>query len=585
MRVSICTLFFGGMAAVLAGCGAEGGGGDDATPGGRRGGGERRIGEAGAAAPPATRWLVDVAAESGLDFVHESGARGNLDLQEIMGGGAALLDGDGDGDLDVYLTNGHGALPERRPSSGATNRYYRQDDGHFVEATSESGLGDGGYGMGLAVGDLDNDGDVDVYLANDGPDRLYLNDGRGHFTDVTEQAGIAVDGWSSSAACVDYDRDGLLDVYVVRYVDVTEARGCTDRAGRPSYCNPNTYRALPDVLLRNLGGGRFEDVSDAAGLRSVPPGAGLGVVCADLDDDGWQDVYVANDGDPNQLWRNRGDGTFTDAALFMGVACNGSGASEAGMGVLAGDLDNDADLDLFMTHLDDETNTCYGNLGGGLGFDDVSARSGLGLPSLSFTGFGTAAVDLELDGDLDLLVVNGRVSRAEPREDSWAAAPWDEYAEPNTLYLNDGAAGFAPVADAFGAAVEISRGMAVGDVDRDGDLDVLVSNVAGPVRLYRNEAPRSGRWLMVRAVDPRLRRDAYGARVTVRVDGRDLVRRVGAASSYMSSGEPLAHFGLGRPGVVEHVTLRWPDGLRERFRVDGVDRRVELERGTGEALP
>ena len=521
-----------------------------------------------AAPPTGSPWLVDVTREAGLDFTHDGSAAGAWAIPEIMAGGAAMFDADGDGTLDLYLTN------------GAANAFYRQrPDGTFARDPA-AGLDDTGYGMGVAVGDFDRDGAPDVYVTNLGDDRLYRNDGAGRFVDVTAAAGIAVSGWSTSAAFVDFDQDGWLDVYVARYVRHEPDKRCPDSAGRPNYCGPSSFEPEHDVLLRNLGNGRFEDVSVAAGLHAAR-GAGLGVVVADLDDDGWPDIYVANDGYANQMWINRAGQGFSDDALLAGAALDMHGRAEAGMGVLAADLDTDGDLDLFMTHLANETNTWYRNRGPGRGFEDASATTDLGNASLGDTGFGTAAVDMDLDGDLDVLVANGRVSRTDPRDDSTVDAPWNLFAEPNRLFVNDGDGRFAPApAPTFTVPVEVSRALAYGDIDNDGDVDFLLANVGSAARLYRNDAERSGHWLRVRAIDPRHGGDALGAQVTVVGDGRRLVRAVQPASGYLTSNDPRLHFGLG--GLTpERLEVRWPDGAREAFAVDGVDIEVRVERGRG----
>ncbi|MCH7884964.1 MAG: CRTAC1 family protein [Planctomycetes bacterium] len=532
-------------------------------------------------------WFTEITDEVGLEFTHETGGRGDLWLPEITGGaGAALFDYDNDGDLDIYLTSAHAGLPDRLTSRTLTNRLYQQEpSGHFVDVTQASGLGDGGYGMGVAIGDIDNDGRPDVYVTNLGPDRLYRNRGDGTFEDITVAAGIDVDGWSTSASFLDYDRDGFLDLFVTRYVKHHFRRHCTDQAGRREYCSPRAFVPTHDILLHNNGDGTFNDVSPAAGIASVAA-AGLGVVCADLNDDGWMDIYVANDAYANNLWINQHDGTFRDDAMILGVAYNLEGQPEAGMGVLAADLDNDLDLDLFVTHLVQETNTLYRNFGAATGFFDVSGESGLAVSSMIHTGFGTAALDIELDGDLDLVVVNGRVklglllSGAEPRP------PWDRYAEPNLLYLNDGSGRFTlseELCGPFCNRMEISRGLAIGDIDADGDLDLLVANAQGRARLYRNDAPRQGHWLMVRAVDPALRRDAIGAKITVRCGERSLLRTINRGFGYLSSNDPIAHFGLGSADRVDWIDVRWPDGLLERFPATPADRRIELFRGNGNA--
>jgi len=320
-------------------------------------------------------WFEEIpASESGVTFRHETNAAGELHLPEIMGSGLAVTDLDGDGRLDLYLV------------SGTENRFYHQlEDGSFEDRTAASGLGDEGYGMGIAVGDVDNDGDEDVYVANLGGDRLYVNEGDGSFRDETGTAGIEVDDWSSSAAFLDFDRDGFLDLFVVRYVTYDPNNKCYDKAGRHEYCGPTAFPGVHDVLLRNRGDGTFEDVSSRAGMQDIAH-AGLGIAVRDFDGDGWIDVYVANDADPNELWLNRRDGTFSEEALLLGASLNARGQPEAGMGVLAEDLDGDLAVDLFMTHLGNESNTFYRNLGGSNGFADTTASVSLGTTSTLFTG-------------------------------------------------------------------------------------------------------------------------------------------------------------------------------------------------------
>ncbi len=540
---------------------------------------------------PAAQWFTEITTAVGLDFVHETGATGELLLPEVAAGGAALFDFDSDGDLDIYLINGNQFFSDAVVAQTPTNRLYRQDPaGHFVDVTAESGLGDGGYGMGVAIGDIDNDGDADVYVTNYGPDRLYRNRGDGTFEDITESAGIDVPGFSCSAAFFDYDLDGFLDLYVTQYVEFDPDVQCFDLAGRRNYCGPLMFIPVHDLLLHNNGDPRgqgFTDVTEQAGISSAA-GASLGVVCEDLNDDGWIDVFVANDGNANHLWLNQGDGTFREAALMMGAAYNLHGQPEAGMGVVAADFDNDTHVDLFITHLTQETNTLYRNVGGGAGFIDITGRSGLGASSMTYTGFGTAALDVELDGDLDIVVVGGKVVLGNPHPNSSVPAPWDRLAEPNLFFVNDGNARFEPVdqpVEALCGRVEVTRGLAIGDIDSDGDLDILISNVQGPARLYRNITPRKGHWLIVRAVDPSLRRDAIGARVTVLCNGQRQVRTITRGFSYLSSSDPRAHFGLGDVNRVDRIEVRWPDGLRESFRATDVDRVVQVTRGTGKRQP
>lgn len=533
-------------------------------------------------------WFTDITENAGLDFAYDTGATGKLYFPEIMAGGVALFDYDGDGDLDLYLTNGNHQLPRITPSADIRNQLYRQEpDGRFVDVTTASGLGDGGYGMGVALGDIDNDGDIDVFLSNYGLDRLYRNEGDGTFVDITDRAGIHVEGWSCSASFLDMDRDGYLDLYITRYVEFDPGSPCSDGAGRPSYCGPTGPPPLTDVLLRNNGDATFTDVSTSTGIGATAA-AGLGVVCADFDEDGWIDIYVANDGYANFLWINRHDGTFRDDALILGVALDMNGHAEAGMGVTAADFDNDLDLDLFMTHLRQESNTLYRNLGPAKGFNDAGNNSGLAASSVPYTGFGTAALDVELDGDLDIVVVNGRVLRGDLLANVALPLPWSRYAEPNLFYRNDGSGRFTSLATEAAALcdpIEVSRGLAVGDLDNDGDLDIVVTNLHSPARIYRNDAPRQGHWLAVRAIDPRLKRDALGATVDLVCGDLRQRRVISSAFGYLSASEPIAHFGLGKATQIDHVEIRWPDGSHEQFTDVGIDRLVRLQRGAGRQRP
>ncbi len=356
--------------------------------------------------PPEPGWFVEITDAVGLDFTHASGVAGEYLLPEAVGSGGTLFDYDDDGDLDVYLVDS-GSLKPGAPAR--PNRLFRHEpDGSLHEVTGESGLGDTGYGMGVAIGDLDNDGDRDVFVTNYGEDRLYRNEGDGTFVDITGAAGIEGSAFSTSAIFFDYDGDGLLDLYVATYVE-SLLKACADTAGRIEYCGPATFRGQPDILYHNEGDGRFADVSEAAGIAAVAT-KGLGVVSADFNADGHPDLFVANDGEKNDLWINRDDGTFENRAVAMGMAFNAFGKPEASMGIALGDVDGDLQLDVFLTHLARETNTIYRSLGA-VGMQDHTALSGLGPDSLPFTGFGTGFADIDHDGDLDLLVANGRVTR------------------------------------------------------------------------------------------------------------------------------------------------------------------------------
>jgi hypothetical protein len=534
----------------------------------------------GAVAPAAASGivLVEITAETGLDVRHHAGPQDDYPMPAVMGGGAAVFDYDGDGDLDLYFVD-YGESGSERSETGRDRLYRRGDDGRYADVTREAGLGDPGRGMGCAVGDVDNDGDLDLFVSNWGPDTLWRNDGDGTFTDVSEAAGIGDPGFGTSATFLDYDRDGLLDLFVARYVAFDPDLRCAQEGGRRDYCGPTQFEGLHDLLYHGEGGGRFRDASREAGIAAVAD-AGLGVVAADLDDDGWIDLYVANDADPNHLWINRRDGTFEERAMVLGAAFNEYGVAEAGMGVAAGDVDDDGDLDLFLTHLIGETNTLYRNVGVD-GFEDATAASGLGPPGLPYTGFGTALVDLDNDGDLDTAVVNGGVKRRPEVLAQRAGAFWRHYAEPNLLFRNGGDGRFAALG--HWGPVEVGRGLFPFDHDRDGDLDLLTTAIDGPARLHRVDGGEAAAWIEIRALDPALRREALGAKVTVHAAGRRWVRHAIPAGGYLTSGHGWIHLGLGDAAAVDRFEVRWPDGSEEAF--DGARARqvVELRRGEGRA--
>ncbi len=496
-------------------------------------------------------------------------------MPEIMGAGVALFDADGDEDLDLFCPNGS--------AEAGGNRFYRQvAPGRFEDATRDSGLGTRGIAMGVAVGDMDNSGSQDLYVTHVGPDRLFRNQGDGTFLEVTEESGISSTRWSSSALFFDFDRDGLLDLFVVRYVDFDDDERCFDKAGRPDYCGPQTMPPVPDQLFHNEGSGKFRDVSDESGIGRVAA-AGLGAVAQDFNGDGWPDLAVANDAEANHLWINRQDGTFEELALPWGFAFNQHGHAEAGMGIVSADFDGDLVLDLFLTHLGVETNTVYRGVDG-RGFQDVTGTAGVAKASMPFTGFGIVALDADLDGDLDVMVANGRVFRG--KEDH-PDDPWRTYAEPNQWFVNQGSGRFQEVtsASAFTEPVEITRGLACGDLDGDGDLDAVLANVEGPARLYRNTGELRGSWLQVRALDPRWNRDAIGASITVRAESASWRRTIDGQGSYQSSSPLVAHFGLGSADTVNEIRVLWPDGLEESFPGGETNRRLKLERGSGTSVP
>jgi len=531
-------------------------------------------------APPAQegQYLREITADVGIDFVQEIVLGGTFALPEISVAGCAIFDADGDGLLDIYFTNcGTG------PENGAPNALFRRTaDGRYEDVSAASGLDDRGYGFGVAVGDLDNDGDLDVYVGNWGRDRLYLNDGAGHFSDVTDAAGIGGSLWTTSVVCLDYDLDGFLDLYVVHYVDVDPLKRCAGVDSRRDYCGPSAFPYVADTLYRNRGDGTFEDVSAAVGI-AAHRSPGLGVYSADFDGDGRPDVFVANDGAANHLWRSRPDGTLSEEALLLGVAYNGQGAPEASMGVAVGDVNGDGRDDVFLTHLKGQTNTLYMRRGP-RAFADRTAPAGFAHASLTHTGWGVALLDLDHDGDLDLAIANGKVERMEAVSDTAVDTGWNVYCESNQLFLNDGSGQFTEASAAAGRFAlheEVSRGLAHGDLDGDGDLDIVVANARAPGRVYENVTPKRGAWLAVRAVDPALHRDAYGAVVRVRCGAARFQRSIAPASSYASSSTSEAHFGLGPVERVDEIQVVWPGGDEESFAGGAVNRRLILERGKG----
>jgi hypothetical protein len=562
------------------------------------------------AAPPTAPLAADAAAifsevgaAVGLDFVHFNGMSGDFYFPEVMGPGGALFDYDNDGDLDLYVVQGamlgtgktlqDAWFPPQGLNLPPRGRLFRNDlvvhpDGtrtlHFTDVTAASRIDARGYGMGVATGDFDGDGWTDLYLTNYGPNQLLHNNGDGTFTDVTAKSGTGDPRWSVSATFFDYDRDGRLDLYVANYVDAPLSNNlrCTAASSRRDWCGPASFPPLAGRLYHNQGNGTFEDVSARAGIAQHPEPS-LGVVAFDADGDGWPDLYVANDGRPHQLWINRHDGTFRDDALLAGVALNRQGKAEAGMGVDAGDFDDDGDDDLVKTNLSGETNSLYVNDGHGT-FEDRSLESGLAAGSLPFTSFGVGWIDADNDGRLDVLAVSGAVRILEP-----LAAKGDRFplAQTKRLYRNLGGGRFEDAtarAGPFFQVAEVSRGAAFGDVDNDGDTDVVVFNDNGPVRLLRNEVGSQKDWLGLRLVDGK-GYSALGARVElVRSGARSLWRHVHSDGSYASASDPRLLFGLEESSQVTGLRVQWPDGRRETFPAPPLRRYSTLKEGTGSAV-
>jgi hypothetical protein len=524
----------------------------------------------------------DATAELGLPPAPDSWPDGAYFLPEIMAGGVGLFDADGDGDLDLF----HARVP---PPGAAERRipnrlYLQEDERRFADVTSEAGLSEPAYGQGLAVGDVENDGDLDLYLTNLDADDFYRNDGAARFSNATEAAGLVEDSWSSSAAFGDYDADGFLDLYVVHYLRYDPGKHCTDPSDRTEYCGPRAFNGVPDTLYRNGGDGTFTDRTVEAGIVLPQSGAratGLGVVFTDLTQDGRPDIFVANDAQANQLWVNRADGTFVDEGILRGVAFDAQGRPEANMGIGVGDADGDGLLDLMVTHLWQENNRLYLGTRGPL-FRDFTVGSGFSRYDLERTGFGCGFFDFDHDADLDFAVVNGAIRRRPPLP----GAPrgfWADYAEPNELFENDGSGVFSLVdakAGPFGSIVEVSRGLAFGDLDSDGDVDLVVSNIDNSLRVFRNRAPASGtHWLLVRVLTRG--RDALGAHVRLRAAGRELLGVALSGYSYASASDPRVHFGLGPIATIDDIEVLWPDGTRESFPGTAADREIVLRQGEG----
>ncbi len=514
--------------------------------------------DADRSAVDAAPYFVDWSEPAGIRFRHLHGGSGRKYMVETMGSGACWFDADGDSWPDLYLPNGQ-PLPGHDGKGDFRSRLYRnRGDGTFEDITERAGVGTPGYAMGCAAADVDDDGDLDLFVSAFGPNRLYINQGNARFLEAGKAWGVDDPRWGMSAAFADYDGDGDLDLYVCNYVDFTieTHRYCGRRQpGFQAYCHPDEYSGVLDLLYRN-DGGRFTDVTRAAGIREAG-GKGLGVVWGDYDNDGDVDLYVANDKTANFLYRNNGDGTFTETALLSGVGYGEDGQPQAGMGTDFGDYDGDGDLDLVVTNLDLETNNLYRNNGDGT-FTDVAFTSGIGEGSYLRVGFGADFLDYDNDGDLDLFVVNGHIlDNAHLYRDVLT------YAQRNLFFENTGSNRFVDRTVELGPELrleKVSRGLAVADYDRDGDLDLLVSRSNQEASLYRNQRGNENNWLAIDLRAARGNRFGVGARVEVEAGGRIRMEEVRAGSSYLSQGELRLHFGLGGQRRAEAVRVRWPSG-------------------------
>ena len=524
-------------------------------------------------------WFSEEAAIRGITFHHQTGFAGRHLLPEIVGSGAALADFDGDGDLDAYLVQS-GSLYDLEPGvEQPTNRLYiNRGDGTFEEADNAHGADDQGYGMGVAVGDYDNDGDIDLFVTNVGPNALYRNDGHGNFEDVSTQSGLNDPGWGTAAAFVDLDGDRDLDLFHANYINWSEAAELQCFiSGVPTYCPPQNYQsAAVDRLFRNNGDGSFTDISLEVGLNRAF-GNGFGVVTGDFDRDGNIDIFVANDMMVNQLWLNRGSFQFDEEAMLRGVAVDEYGVAKAGMGVASGDIDDDGDIDLLVVNLQGQTDSFFRNEGDY--FADATSALGLASSSRRYTRWGVVLTDFDNDGRLDLYEANGRV-------DPSTAYTNDLRAEPNVLFRGTSNGKFVEIDPKGGTKqplIHSSRGTAVGDVDNDGGLDLLVVNRDGPTYLLMNRVPNRGNWIRFK-VSSREGRDAYGALVTAMVGTNEINRRVQPEGSYLDSNDPRVHFGLGNEPQVRKVEVLWPSGEIEAFGDFDAGYTVHLREGEGTAL-
>ncbi|MDE0014475.1 MAG: FG-GAP-like repeat-containing protein [Candidatus Poribacteria bacterium] len=512
--------------------------------------------------------FVDVTAEAGINFRHINGAEGAYHLPETLGAGGAFFDADNDGYLDIYLVNS-GYWDKSSSVEKALSVLYRNNgNGTFADITTTAGVGNrGNYGQGAACADYNNDGDVDLYVTNFGVNVLYRNNGDGTFTDVTRVAGVGDSGWSSSATFLDYNRDGHLDLFVVNYlvysIDVPYlpcGEGETE-----TYCHPSLFEGAPDRLYRNNGDGTFTDVSQEAGVGGIGGmfhGKGLGVVSADFNNDGAPDLYVANDDTRNDFFYNNGDGTFSEISLLAGCAYSFDGIAQAGMGVAVDDYNGDGWIDIFVTNLSYETNALYRNNGDGT-FTDVIYESHLGKESFHFVGFGTGFLDADNDGWRDIFIANGHI--IDNIEDTHDVLT---YRQPNQLFRNRGDNTFREISkdagDYFQRAA-VSRGALFGDYDNDGDVDLLVTQSNAPVTLLRNESPTQHNWIRIKTAGVISNQDGIGTRVILTAGGHTQIQEVNPAASYLSSHDARLHFGLGTHAIVDRLEVRWQSGVVQVF--------------------
>ena len=522
--------------------------------------------------------FTDITAQAGITFKHVASPEKKY-IVESMSGGVAMFDYDNDGDLDLFLVNS--LTVDLVKSKGKTKSHlYRNDGGgKFTEVGEKAGLSDVGWGMGVAVGDYNNDGFDDLYVTCLGPDHLFKNNGTGMFTDVTAKAGVSDPRWSTGASFFDYDRDGDLDLFVSNYVDFDinhlpefgQGQTCQYKS-IPVQCGPRGLKGAGDSLFRNNGDGTFTDVTKQAGVADADGFYGLGVVTSDFDGDGWIDIFVANDSTPNFHYRNNGDGTFKEIGFTAGTAVNENGSEQGSMGVTAGDYDHDGRIDLFITNFADEYNTLYHNDAAN-SFTDVSYAAKVAAVSLPHVGWGTKFFDYDNDGWLDLFVANGHVYPQLP-----------SYRQPRLLHRNNRNGTFTEIAAEFGTVLtenRASRGVAFGDIDNDGDIDLLIADLDGPPQLLRNENGNANNSLVIKTVGVKSNRDGLGARVKVVAGDLTQVDEVRSGDSYISQSDMRLHFGLEKRSKVDLIEVRWPSGTVDKVTGVGVNRILTIKEGQG----
>ena len=529
--------------------------------------------------------LIDVTADAGIHFRHTSGASGQKLLPETLGSGCAFLDYDNDGWLDILLVNSmylRAGVLSKRPPRTTLALYHNNRNGTFTDVTRKAGLDVEMYGMGVAVGDYNNDGFPDILITCVGQNHLFKNTGKGTFVDATKSSGLGNrQAFSTSALWFDFDRDGFLDLFVCNYVKWSPEHDvfCSLDGKHKSYCTPEAYRGETCWLYHNRGNGTFEDVTATSGIFDSSSKS-LGVAMLDYDQDGWPDLLVANDTQPNKLYRNQRDGTFKDVAVAAGIAFSAEGKARAGMGVDVADFDNSGHAGVAITNFDNEMIGLYRAASGG-NYTDVAAASGVGFASKDKLGFGCVFFDVDLDGALDLAVVNGHI------DDTVRNVRGVGYAQPTQLFLNNGKGIFRDVASEIGGGFsqpKVGRGLAFGDFDRDGDLDLLMTTNNGPAYLYRNDQASGNRSIRVRLIGTKSNRDAIGASVRIDHGGSSQARLVKGGSSYLSQSELPVTFGVGKRDKIDGMVIQWPSGRTEEHKNLATARAYECLEGKGITL-